>query len=213
VTAALEGRAYTVSPEVVRRCAEFAIAGKNPLYSARNPSSNKTKIQTDVFVGKVGEWAAFYHCCAVLGVGVVREPDHAIYRGRQRSWLCDLAPAVEGEQWGVHVKTQTASSAEQYGVSWVFQSTDKCVFGAQRHTDDLVCFVGVTDVEAFDGEGAPLATLPPVECSVRALLRMSELHERRLFAATKIYPLTMKAAIYERALVGVPQVGEMREAA
>lgn len=73
-----------------------------------------SKIRTDHYISKIGEEAVKE---VLQQFAVVEGPDYTIYLGKEKSWQEDLF--VNG--MGVAVKTQTQSSANKYGLSWIFQ--------------------------------------------------------------------------------------------
>lgn len=101
-------------PEAVKRAEAFAAAVTHTTDYTDSNQSSKLKIQTDHFISKLGEEAAY----AVLKkFSNVSPPDYTVYFGADKSWAHDLF--IEGT--GIAVKTQSRSSARLYGLSWTFQ--------------------------------------------------------------------------------------------
>jgi hypothetical protein len=183
------GDPIVIKPRTVSVCRQFAEAIGTKLYARRNNLSNPAKLVEDQVVGKVAEWAAYQHLEAAAGLRL-SEPDMAIYGARQKSWACDLG--VYGEPWGIHVKGQSLASGRLYGESWTFQASDRRAL-KEPHPLDLVAFVRVGS-EGSDG----------IPCWVRAVWRVVDLHDRKLFKATKLYPESNKRAVYFDDLVVAP---------
>jgi hypothetical protein len=101
---------------------------------------NLQKIENDHFVSKIGEEAV--RIAFEQYNRQVQGPDYQIYEGKQKSWDSDLY--IDG--LGLAVKTQSASLAKKFGLSWTFQA------GAYRKDPILnnlnawVCFVEFNEI-------------------------------------------------------------------
>jgi hypothetical protein len=158
----------------IKKCQEFANSMDTGFYATRN-QFNKEKRVLDQIVGKVGELAAFSYF-KEKGINTT-EPDFAIYGKSKKSWDFDL----KGKDINLHVKTQAKSQGERYGVSWVFEKTDRHVF-RDVSDNDYVCFVSVD----LDNKCA----------EIKSVVALKELHQRELFKPMKLAYLTSKSAIY-----------------
>lgn len=96
---------------------------------------NLQKIENDHFVSKIGEEAVRI-VFEQLG-RQVQGPDYQIYKEKQKSWDNDLY--IDG--LGLAVKTQAASLAKKFGLSWTFQAGTYRRDPILNHLDAWVCFV------------------------------------------------------------------------
>lgn len=119
---------YKFSKEEKNICEEFA-ANKNTSFYARRGQNNAKKRQQDAMVGKLGEFAV---CSFLRDKGFeLDEPDTEIYKANKKSFKADLF--VNGIP--IHVKSQSAESAERYGSSWTFQFSGD---GGGGHFDPII---------------------------------------------------------------------------
>lgn len=137
----------------IAKCRSFAQAQyktSRSQYRRRN-QSNPDRIISQIVDGKMGELMVERH---LIETGFSSSsPDFEIYTARNKSFDADLFCG----KVNVHVKTQSAESAQRYGASWVFQaggvgfgntdpcldnsSSDWCVFvtlDAKTHSANLV---------------------------------------------------------------------------
>ena len=94
---------------------EFASKIDTDHYAVRNGQTNAQKRTIDQMVGKAAEFGAYYTLkdrCPDLPA-----PDCAIYNTPQKSWKVDLG--------SIGVKGQDVRQAKKYGLSWVFERTDR----------------------------------------------------------------------------------------
>ncbi|MDP1714786.1 MAG: hypothetical protein Q8L41_08575 [Anaerolineales bacterium] len=96
---------------------------------------NLQKIEKDHFVSKIGEEAVRI-VFEQLGRRV-QGPDYQIYKEKQKSWDSDLY--IDGR--GLAVKTQAASLAKKFGLSWTFQAGIYRKDPILNNLDAWVCFV------------------------------------------------------------------------
>ena len=101
--------------------------------------SNLSKIQQDHFVSKLGEEAV--RQLYVEAGWQVKGPDYEIYESKKKSWEEDLFV----DDIGLAVKTQKRSSAERYGLSWTFQTSQKRKDPVLNDPLAWVCFVVYED--------------------------------------------------------------------
>lgn len=129
-----------LSPEILSRCEDFAAAVVTTnlaTYKRRN-QGNQKKIIEQIITGKLGEFAF----ADWLGT---EEPDLNIYEKKDKSFDADLfAGNVK-----IHVKSQTADSAEKYGISWMFQREDPLLINATDHDWLGLCVVDGTTVSLY----------------------------------------------------------------
>lgn len=100
---------------------------------------NLQKIEHDHYVSKLGEEAV-----RTVFQQLNRRvwgPDYQVYQAAQKSWNADLL--IDGI--GLAVKTQTATSAKRFGLSWTFQAGVYRKDPILNHPDAWVCFVEVND--------------------------------------------------------------------
>jgi hypothetical protein len=135
-----------VSQQWLDKCRSFAdrCAESNKARYASRGQSSLEKIIKDIYVGKVGECAAYEHKLA--SDLDCTEPDFNIYGARKKSYAADLLSS--GNK--LHVKTQSRESAAKYGTSWILQfkpgDSDK-LFKEQTPEDIAVLCLMVSDVE------------------------------------------------------------------
>jgi hypothetical protein len=118
--------------------------------------------------GKLGEELA----CAtyVPYYPELSRPDYEIYKKKDKSWTPDLIDTVSGIR--IAVKTKDARDAKEWGASWIFEKTDRKIFGDKLDNQNLdphqyVCLV-VVDQTNRQGE-------------VKACVNLQWLHDQNLF--------------------------------
>lgn len=130
-----------LSSKKVEHARQFAKAVTSTVNYRDSNQFNSKKIQTDHFISKLGEEAVrqVYEQfgCSVIG------PDYEIYEGKNKSWEEDL----QINQIPLAVKTQPKSSAQKYGLSWTFQSSERRRDPILQQANNWVCFVGCNDVD------------------------------------------------------------------
>lgn len=164
---------------VIRLCDNFGDqCQKTTEYYHNRWQSNSNKISQDHANGKIGEGVAFAFLKQYFPN--ISRPDMKIYRSSGKSWQSDLTDPVNNIHFAV--KTQEINQAVRFGMSWVFQKTDKEVYG--NSCDRLyVCLVTIDR-----------------ECSyaiVDAVVKCNWLHSHKMFKPLKISCLNSnKQAIY-----------------
>lgn len=98
----------------MQRAEAFAAAVTHTTDYTDSKQNNRAKIQSDHFISKLGEEAAY---AVMKKYTALSPPDYTIYHGAEKSWAHDL---LLGDT-GIAVKTQSRSSAQLYGLSWTFQ--------------------------------------------------------------------------------------------
>ena len=113
----------TLSPEIIEKCQKFAedrLTLSGALYKLRG-EQNKAKMIEDIMIGTMGEFGVYAH---LKNKGIeVSEPDLKIYEKRKKTFAADLS----NEEIDIAVKSQSQSSIRKYGVSFLFQRSDKLV--------------------------------------------------------------------------------------
>lgn len=118
--------------------------------------------------GKVGEEVAYLVYSPYYPN--LTAPDHQIYQKKDKSWEEDLIDPTSGIRIGV--KTKRAEDARRWGASWIFELTDKKIFGKKCDSQNLdpnqyVCLV-IVDLDAM-------------EATVEACAHLQWLHDNDLF--------------------------------
>lgn len=122
-------------------------------YSDSNQFSIE-KIKNDHFISKLGEECVKEVFGRYFDEEDIEGPDYEIYEGKDKSWDEDLK--IKG--LGVGVKTQKRSMAEEYGLSWTFQSGEKRKDKVLSDDEAWVCFV-----EYNDDRGDECIVFPPYQ--------------------------------------------------
>lgn len=130
-----------IGPDMLRRARNFAAAVVDTVDYRDSNQAKKEKIWLDHFISKVGEEAVRIvfqrYGCTVKG------PDYTIYEGKAKSWEEDLF--IDGE--GLAVKTQAASAARKYGLSWTFQDSEIRRDAILHQPEAWVCFVACNNLD------------------------------------------------------------------
>ncbi len=152
----------------------FANAIDTGYYATRN-QFNADKRKIDQIVCKFGEFSVFSYLSSKYEIS---EPDLKIYSAREKSWDFDL----KGNGINIHVKSQSRESGDRFGISWVFQNSDREIFNSTTQ-DQYVAFVSV-DVNS--------------NCSlIRTIVKLEDLHAEKLFKSPKLdYLKSNKFAVY-----------------
>lgn len=162
------------SPADIKKCQDFANSIDTSFYATRN-QFNADKRVRDNIIGKLGEIAVFNYF-KEKNVELT-EPDFKIYSRNKKSWDYDL----KGKDLNLHVKSQSVEQGQRYSVSFVFENTDKHIF-KEYSENDYVCFISVD--------------LNKKEAEIRAITKLQDLHDKKLFGKPKLAYLTTKAVVY-----------------
>jgi hypothetical protein len=112
---------------IVDKCHKFAeeCVKTNSYYASRG-QSNVEKITNDIFVGKLGEWAARI---MLIDKGFdISEPDMEIYGRGKKSHDADLStPSIN-----FSIKTQNLDSIDKYGMSWLMEKKSLSKFAGHQ---------------------------------------------------------------------------------
>lgn len=168
------------------KCEKFAqdsVLTSADKYARRN-QSNVEKIKKDIRNGKIGEYGT--HSVLLEKLPDLSEPDISIYDKSQKSWDPDLKSS-SGIR--VAVKSQDIESAINYGDSWVFQ---------YRPNQNYDCDVGIFKENDDNHYVAFNALNVPKRIGIiKAIVKVSWLHEKKLFKEMKIPQLRgNKVAVY-----------------
>ncbi len=117
--------------------------------------ATKAKIQKDFLIGTLGTHAVY--SLFKIFTDNVSKPNHKVYKGKKKFWSPDLFV----NNVGLSVKTQKSSSSKKYGLSWVFQHSNKRKDPVLRNPKGWICFV------KFDEGTNKFKVFPPVQ--VRSL--------------------------------------------
>ena len=120
-----------ITKKDLKKASEFAEARfeKSKVHYMRRRQFNETKIKHDIMVGALGEIAAFKMLKEDYGVGV-GAPDLNVYEAPKKSFDADLQDK-KGHKF--HVKSQSVTSSEKYGRSYILQYGGN----GHGHTDKL----------------------------------------------------------------------------
>lgn len=169
-----------------QKCEQFAqdSASTSADKYARRNQFNLEKIKKDIRNGKIGEQGTY----SVISQQYpnLSLPDYNIYSKQDKSWSPDL-----NDPSGIRiaVKSQDIDSAINYGESWVFQFNNganyDCDTGVFKEKDDnhYVAFNALNVPKRFG--------------TIRAIVKISWLHEKELFKEMKVHQLRgNKVAVY-----------------
>lgn len=97
-------------------------------------------------------------------------PDYEIYQKKDKSWTPDLTS--DGSNLRVAVKAKDAVDAREWGASWIFEKTDRKIFGSKLDNSNLdpnqyVCMIVVD------------RSVPGAR--VEACVKLQWLHDKNLF--------------------------------
>jgi len=124
----------------ILRAKEFASNVVGTCNYADSNQNSSGKIMNDYYTSKMGEEAV----CMVFKIygAECSSPDYNIYVGSDKSW----SPNLNVNGLGVAVKTQRRSSAQRYGLSWMFQVSPVHRDHILDEPDAWVVFVEYDDV-------------------------------------------------------------------
>lgn len=175
----------TLTPEMIAKASEFAknsVATNADRYAGRN-QFNVLKIEKDIMIGKLGEETVYQLLSPKFPD--LENPDYQIYAPGDKSWSPDLL----GKNYKLAVKSQDIMQSYSYGESFVFQNrvgsnydVDKEIFGSNID-NNYVAFV--------------LVNVPRKIATLRAIVKVSWLHEKNLFQPMRLARLqNNKQAVY-----------------
>lgn len=137
-----------VSSDVVRMCKHFAQQSyltNIDCYRYRKQTSPE-KIQQDITIGKLAEWGVYF-IYLDRGWNDITSPDMKIYPAEQKSFSADLIYTNSDDtgwtRFNLHIKSQTDSSADKFGDSWIFQTKDPLFDNAFEHDIIVGCRVNL----------------------------------------------------------------------
>jgi hypothetical protein len=161
---------YTPTDAILVKTAEFAKAVVETTDYKDSNQFSKTKIMYDHFISKLGEEAVKYIC--ELAGFEVSEPDYTIYKGNKKSWKPDLYI----QNMGISVKTQSETSAESFGLSWMFQDSLQRSDPILHQPDALVFFV-----KCYDKSGSYICEMFPPKMIKELIFKEPKLARLRKF--------------------------------
>lgn len=178
---------FEISPEVYTKCTNFAndsVKTSADKYARRN-QNDVYKIMKDIRNGKIGEEAVYAK--VVERFPKISEPDHNIYDKKDKSWAPDLKDADSDLR--LAVKSQDFESAVNFGDSWVFQ------FGnGGKYDCDTEIF---KEIDPNHYVAFVSLNVPKRKGTIRAIVKVSWLHEKKLFKEMKKQSLRgNKVAVY-----------------
>lgn len=136
-------------------------------YGKRDGQTDVKKQILDSLVGKAAEFATYVYLQPLYPS--LSEPDVAIYKGSKKSWKHDLST----DTFDISVKGQDIRQGKRYGISWVFEKTDKGLIETGRP----VRFVFVTvDVEH---KNADIKAILPLSALKFDLLKLDYLNRTK----------------------------------
>jgi len=169
----------TLSKEELQLCKEFSKNVNTTFYATRN-QWDVIKRESDAFVGKAGEIVVYNYLKPKYPN--ISYPDFKIYKTKEKSWDFDLKDL----SFNLHVKTQEILQGNKYGISWIFQNTDKHIF-VDYSDKDYVAFVSMNLLNQY-GE-------------IKSIISLNFLHENKLFAPPVLQKLqSNKSAVYYKDL-------------
>lgn len=124
------------------KCQDFAdkcLDSVKDNYAKNRKQSNPEKLKFDMITGKLAELAVYDYLVRKSRFANISEPDFNIYAAKQKSFDADLFT----EKWNFHVKSQHQSQSDKYGLSWIFQKSDKLTHTPKL--SDIICFCTVGD--------------------------------------------------------------------
>lgn len=159
----------------VTKCEKFASEINTDFYNSRNQFNSKKRLKDQV-IGKLGEIAVYKYL--FTNNKELSYPDFEIYTVKRKSWSPDLISSKNN----FLIKSQDINQAAKFSPSWMFQLGDKHVF-KEFSEKDLVCFV--------------LVDLDKREAEIKAIIKLEELHNKKLFKEPKLdYLKNNKRAVY-----------------
>lgn len=146
-----------VTNDMIERSTEFAnsVIDTNVNQYARRNQGNREKILKDICVGKIAEFAV-HHYFKIHGVDCT-EPDVNIYQAKKKNFGADLITTLDSDITHVHVKSQLMSSANRYGMSWMFQQSDSLIT-RPKPSDTLALCLTEDDLSTVELKGILSAT-------------------------------------------------------
>lgn len=161
-----------LDPNLVAKCRKFAedsIDTNIDVIASRGQDPDKIeRILNQLTHGKVGEEVTYD--VFVPYFPQLSKPDHNIYQKKDKSWEEDLID--EASPVRIAVKTKKLEDAKRWGASWIFELSDKKVFGKKLDCQGLDPnqYVAMVVVD-LDG----------MQATVEACVNLQWLHDNDLF--------------------------------
>ena len=162
----------TFNDAMIEQCKQFAtqsLPTSSDQYARRNQDASKVYRQIiQLTNGKLGEELA-YACYSKYYPNLSRV-DYEIYSKESKSWEPDLTDPILGVR--LAVKTKDNRDALQYGASWIFELSDRKIFGSNLDGKNLdpnqyCCLVIVDQIKKWG--------------QIMACVKLQWLHDNNLF--------------------------------
>lgn len=185
--------------EMADKCRQFATDSLDTSvdqYARRGQDpSKRQRMIIQLTNGKLAEEIS--HATWLPYFSDLSSPDYNVYSKKDKSWDPDLTS--ESSNIRIAVKAKDARDAAEWGASWIFEKTDRKIFGSKLDNQDLdpnqyVCMV-VVDLLGLKGE-------------VKACVRLQWLHDNKLFEKPDRDYLGTKLTVRLRTLEKVIQSPE-----
>lgn len=132
-----------IKKELLYACENFCkrrVQDSKNLYRLRGELRER-KIYEDLRTGALAEWAAYFLMKDYLPG--LTEPDMTIHEKRRKSY----APDLVSDEYDFHIKGQSFLSSERYGMSSLFQQSDKLLLSPTDRDVLVMCVVEKTYVD------------------------------------------------------------------
>lgn len=143
--------------DIIEKCGQFANRVISTVDYSDSRQFNKSKVWQDKFIGKIGEEAVYQ--VFKRFTDNITKPDREIYVGRAKSWDAD----IKVDDVDLAIKTQSKSSSDRYGLSWMFQAGQRRRDSILDKPDAWVCFVLCDDTQKL------------YECTVHPAMQIKDL--------------------------------------
>jgi hypothetical protein len=161
-----------LDPVLIAKCRKFAeesISTNIDVIASRGQDPEKTeRIINQITCGKAGE--EITHIVYSPYYPNLSHPDHTVYQVKNKSWEEDLIDLSSDVRIGV--KTKNIEDSRRWGSSWIFELSDKKIFGPKLDGKDLeqnqYISMVVVDLNAMEG-------------TVAACVHLQWLHDNDLF--------------------------------
>ena len=161
-----------LDPNLVAKCRKFAedsIDTNIDVIASRGQDPEEIeRILSQLTHGKVGEEVTY--TVFVPYYPQLSKPDHNIYQKKDKSWEEDLIDGASPIR--IAVKTKKMEDARRWGASWIFELSDRKIFGKKLDCKNLDPNQYVSMV---------VVDLEKMEASVEACVNLQWIHDNDLF--------------------------------
>lgn len=161
-----------LDPNLVAKCRKFAedsIGTNIDVIASRGQDPEEIeRILSQLTHGKVGEEVTY--TVFVPYYPQLSKPDHNIYQKKDKSWEEDLIDGASPIR--IAVKTKKMEDARRWGASWIFELSDRKIFGKKLDCKNLDPNQYVSMV---------VVDLEKMEASVEACVNLQWIHDNDLF--------------------------------